>query len=85
MEVSFAPAFSRQLQKLETALQQETIETIDLLRNKENYRALEVHKLNGRMAERYSASVNYKYRIVFKYLSNTEVVLLAVGDHDVYK
>ena len=30
-------------------------------------------------------SVNYKYRIVFSYISKDTVSLLSVGDHDVYK
>lgn len=85
MEVSFTPAFSRQLQKLEALLQQEAVKAIDLLRNRENYRTLDVHKLKGRLTGRYGASINFKYRIVFQYLSKTEVVLLAIGDHEIYR
>lgn len=85
MDISFTPAFSRQLQKLEISLRQEAIKTIDLLRRKENYHTLDVHKLKGRLTGRYGASVNFKYRIIFQYLSKTEVVLLAIGDHEVYK
>ena len=41
--------------------------------------------MKGRFAGRYGASVNFKYRIIFQYLSPKEVVLLAIGDHEIYR
>jgi len=84
MDVSYAPTFVRQFKGLEKNLQEEVIEKIELFCNRKNHRSLKVHKLTGRLAGRFSFSVNYKFRIVFLYLSSRSVVLLAVGDHDVY-
>jgi plasmid maintenance system killer protein len=85
MEVYFKASFIRQYASLEPALQEEVKEKIALFADRRNHRQLRVHKLEGSLAGRYSFSVNYRYRIVFAYLSKTEAVLLAVGDHDVYK
>ena len=87
VKVSFKPSFLRELKKLEPALQDEAREKIELFKNPAKHAALRVHKLKGRMTGRMSFSVNYRYRIVFKYTdtSKREGVLLAIGDHDVYR
>lgn len=84
LTVSFKPSFIRKMSGLDTSLQEEAIEKIELLKDPGNHRVLRVHKLHGPLASRYSFSVNYKTRIVFEYVSKTEVALLSVGDHDVY-
>ncbi|MCK5027657.1 MAG: type II toxin-antitoxin system mRNA interferase toxin, RelE/StbE family [Candidatus Pacebacteria bacterium] len=85
MEVCFKPTFVRQFKILEDDLQEEVLEKIELLKSKNNHRQLKVHKLSGRLKDRYSFSVNYKIRIVFKYETKSKAVLLAIGSHDVYK
>ena len=85
MDIRFKPTFIRQFNRLETALQDEVVEKIELFKNTKNNKQLKVHKLKGRLKGRYSFCVNYQTRIVFVYKSKQEVVLLAVGDHDVYK
>ncbi len=84
MKVYFKPTFVRKLNLLESALQDEVLEKIELFKSEKNRKQLKVHKLNGVLSGRYSFSVNYKTRIVFSYLSKNEAVLLVVGDHDVY-
>ena len=75
-----------QFNSLEKDLQNEVYEKIELFKNKGNHAQLKVHKLKGELKNKYSFSVNYKIRIVFEYiLSKTEVALLSIGDHDVYK
>ncbi len=84
MKIFFKPTFVRQFKQLELGLQQEAVEKIELFKDKKNYKQLKIHQLHGRLAGRYSFSVNYKTRIVFSYLSKNETVLLAIGDHAVY-
>jgi len=83
--LEYAPSFLRQLGKLPPALQQETLEKVRLFKDKKNHRQLEVHKLKGKLKEKWSFSVNYSYRVVFKWLPNKSAGLLTVGDHDIYK
>lgn len=84
MKICFKPTFIRQFKRLDLRLQQEATEKIELFKDKKNYKQLKVHQLRGRLAGRYSFSVNYKTRIVFSYLSKNETVLLAIDDHAVY-
>ena len=84
--VSYKPSFLREFKKLERALQHEAKEKIELFKNPANHKKLRVHYLKGPLAPRMSFSVNYRYRIVFEWEEEgRSAVLLAIGDHEVYR
>lgn len=85
IEIEYAPAFLNQLKKLPADLQREASDKIALFKHRSNHRQLKLHKLKGKLAGRWSFSVNYSYRIVFKWLHDDTAGLLAIGDHDIYK
>lgn len=85
LKIGYKQSFVRQFNKLEPALQDEVVEKIEEFRDKKNHKNLRVHKLHGALKDRYSFSVNYDHRIAFRYLDNNTVVLLDIGDHDLYK
>lgn len=85
MIVSFSPSFLKKCGKLPAELQTEVKEKISLFQQDPGHSFLKTHKLRGELRGKWSFSVNYSYRIVFQYLSKKEVVLLCVGNHDVYK
>ncbi|MBL7045783.1 MAG: type II toxin-antitoxin system RelE/ParE family toxin [Parcubacteria group bacterium] len=87
MQVHYKPSFLRALKKLPKALKEEAIEKIELFKDPKNHQQLKAHKLKGVFKKHYGFSVNYQYRILFLYLDKNkeEAVLLAIGDHDVYK
>ena len=85
IDLIFLPIFVKLFNKLESDLQCEVLEKIELFKNPKNHVQLKVHKLHGSMKDRYSFSVNYKYRIIFKYTSKKEIALLAIGDHEIYR
>lgn len=85
MDIVYTPQFVRMLRKLERTLQEEAVEKIELFEKDRAHTQLKVHKLKGKLKNRYSFSVNYQTRIVYTPLSKTEVAFLAIGDHDVYK
>lgn len=83
MKITYSPRFLRRFKKLETNLQAEAKEKIKLFEQDPSHPFLKTHKLSGRL-EQYSFSVNYKYRIIFAYISKEEVYLLTIGNHAVY-
>jgi mRNA-degrading endonuclease YafQ of YafQ-DinJ toxin-antitoxin module len=83
--ISITPNFQRQFSKQEEDLKEEILEKLELLKDKLNHQTLKVHKLKGKLSGRYSFSVNYRIRIIFNFLDKDEIILLAVGDHDVYR
>lgn len=85
MRVLYAPTFLRMLKSLPPDLQEEAIEALDAFTGFGQHARLKIHKLKGRLAGRFAFSINYRYRIVFQYLKPDTAVMLAIGDHDVYK
>jgi len=85
LNLIYTSIFLKEYNSLEASLQEEVSEKIVLFCNKDNHKNLKVHKLHGALKDRYSFSVNYKIRIVFRYLSSNEVALFDLGDHDLYK
>lgn len=85
MKVLFKPNFVRQYKKLSFELQTEVKEKINLFKKDPKHSFLKTHKLKGKLSSYFSFSVNYKYRIVFEYENKETAILLAVGDHDVYR
>ena len=85
MKIAYTPQFVRMFRKLEQALKEEAIEKIELFKADPAHSQLKAHKLKGKLKNRYSFSVNYQTRIIYMPISKSEVALLAIGDHDVYK
>lgn len=83
--ILYKPTFLRSFKKLYPDLQDEVEEVITRLAHRKNHKTLRVHKLTGRLGGCWSCSVNYQYRIIFAYERKDAVVLLDVGDHDVYR
>lgn len=85
-KIIYSKGFLKYLKKLDPQLQKETEYKIELFRNEQNNKNLEIHKLKGRFKGFYSFSVNYKNRVLFSYNNNKTVALLHdVGDHDIYR
>ncbi len=85
IEIVYSPFFVRKFSKIENDLQEDIIQKTDLFKNQKNHKMLKVHKLQGKFYGRFGFSVNYKFRIVFKYISKNEALFLDIGDHDIYK
>lgn len=83
--VGFTPEFFRRLRKLESQLQEIAFKKIELFRDRNNHRRLEVHKLHGKYAGFFGFSIDRKKRIMFEWISNEEARLHTVGDHSIYE
>lgn len=85
IEIEYTSSFIKVYDELDTNLKIEIKEKIELLKNRKNHQVLRVHKLHGRLKNRYSFYVNYKIRIVFEFIDKQTARLHAIGDHDIYK
>ena len=89
IEIIYSPNLLRRLKKIkkkDKMLFEEILEKVDMFTTNQNNQSLKVHKLHGRMRAWHSFSVNYKIRVIFKYTNKkTEVNLLDVDNHDVYR
>jgi plasmid maintenance system killer protein len=84
MRIGYTPTFLRQMRKLPDDVREDALQAIDAFADPNEHVRLKVHKLKGPLAGRHAFSVNYRFRIVFRY-EKEEAILLAIGDHDVYR
>lgn len=53
-----------------------------LFTNEPFHPSLRTHSLSGNLAGYWSISINYEQRLVFKFLSDTKVLLIDLGTHN---
>lgn len=46
---------------------------------------LKTHKLKGELQGYWSYSIDYHYRILFRFLSSSEVIYYDIGTHEIYR
>jgi mRNA-degrading endonuclease YafQ of YafQ-DinJ toxin-antitoxin module len=83
-EIIYTPRFLRLWNKLSPDMHNDVALCIQKLQNNPQDPSLRTHKLSGHLTGSLSASANYSHRIVFEW-EKDDIVLLAVGDHDVYR
>ena len=44
--------------------------------------SLKTHSLSGNLAGYWAISINYEHRLIFKFLSDTKILLIDLGTHD---
>ncbi len=80
--VEYSSRFIRVFRKIDSELQEEVIEKVELLKNPERHKKLKVHKLSGKLKNIWSFSVNYRIRITFSKPKKNVIVLETVGTHE---
>jgi addiction module RelE/StbE family toxin len=84
MEIDYLPKFARQYKKLPVAIRKKAKDKIELFRINPNDPRLRVHKLNGALGDYLSFTVDYNYRIIFKYVESKLARFYDIGDHEIY-
>jgi mRNA-degrading endonuclease YafQ of YafQ-DinJ toxin-antitoxin module len=85
IDIIYPPSFIKKLKKLDSDLRDEALDKIVLFKNKDNHKKLKVHKFSGSFSKYSSFCVNYRFRIVFRYLSSSAALFTDIGDRDVYR
>jgi mRNA-degrading endonuclease RelE of RelBE toxin-antitoxin system len=84
MNIVYASKFKKSLKKLPNFLVEKVVEKIILFENNFSHPSLDAHKLHGRLKNQWSFSIDKKHRVLFEF-DQDNVILLDVGDYDVYK
>ena len=57
--------------------------TLEILENNPYHPSLRLHKLQGKLGEYYSVSINLEYRIVLDFIiTDKEIIPIDIGIHD---
>jgi addiction module RelE/StbE family toxin len=79
------PGFKRSYKKrilINPALKQKFAEAVTLFSINPYDPKLKTHKLSGKLKEYWAFTVDYDTRIVFKFISEHEILLIDIGSHD---
>lgn len=85
MIVYYSSKFEREYRKLSLAVKKNAEEKEETFRKDPFAPRLKTHKLNGKLKDFWSFSINDKYRIIFEFTSKTEVCFHSVGAHSIYE
>ena len=87
-KITYSYSFLKKYKKFKLKnknLAEEIKEKIEEFKYEKNHKKLKVHKLKKPFKNLHAFSVNYKIRIIFEYSDKkTMVILLTLGNHDVY-
>lgn len=85
MKIRLTDTFIKRYKKIPEVIKSKVIEKEGIFLTDPFSPALKTHKLTGKMKDYWSFSVNYQYRIVFRFLSEAEIAFVDIGTHSIYK
>ena len=69
--------------KRNPAIENQYAKVLELLEHNPRHPSLRLHALSGRLSGLHSISINLKYRITMELIiTDQEIILINVGDHD---
>lgn len=85
IRILFSPNFLKRSKKIPVSVKRKAAEKEFLFRSNMFDPSLKTHKLTGKLKGYCSFSVSYEYRIVFRFISDREVLFVDIGTHGIYK
>jgi mRNA-degrading endonuclease YafQ of YafQ-DinJ toxin-antitoxin module len=85
MEIYYSSEFKKRFKKLPSQIKAIAIDKEHFFRTNPFNPSLRTHKLAGRLHGLWSFSLDYKHRIIFRFLPDRTVLFISVGDHSIYR
>lgn len=85
MKIFLAPQFEKNYKKLPPTIQLLLQKKEKEFRKNPRHPSLKTHKLSGKLKDFFSFSINYSYRVVFRFEDKESVIFYDVGTHSIYK
>jgi addiction module RelE/StbE family toxin len=87
MEIYVSSKFQKAYKKLPKQIKEKAKLRENIFRKNPFDPRLKTHSLSGKYKGYWAFSIDYSYRIMFKFLNatKTKVVFINVGKHDIYK
>ena len=85
MDIYYSEKFAKEYKKLPIRIKRLAEKREEIFKVNPFDQRLKTHKLTGRLSNYWSFSIDFKYRIVFQFITGDDVWFLNVGGHEVYK
>lgn len=80
----YTKEFKKSINKFSAVDQQSVMERINLFLSDPHHPSLKTHKLKGQLKNYWAFSLNYHFRIIFRFISDTTVEFINIGTHEIY-
>lgn len=84
MEIFYSPQFGREYRRLSVEVKEKAKKKEKIFRKNPFDARLKTHKLKGRLDEFWAFSIDYRYRIIFKFQDKNTARFYTIGDHSIY-
>lgn len=84
-EIRYTPHFIRKFKKLPKDIQEKYAKKEDILKKDPFHQSLKAHKLYGNLKAYWSISIDYQYRVLFRFDGGKLVIVITIGSHNVYE
>jgi addiction module RelE/StbE family toxin len=84
MRIDYLPSFKKKFRRLHPKIQILAESRRKLFKEYPYHMGLKTHKLQGDLEGKWAFSINQKYRIVFRFIDEQNVLFLDIGTHDIY-
>jgi len=84
-KIHFSPRYFKSFFRLPAPIQKLAIKKDPWFRTNPFDGRLRTHKLKGDLAGTWSYSINREYRVLFRFISDVEVLYYDIGTHEVYR
>ena len=85
MQVFYTTRFKRKFRKLPADIQKTAVKREVVFRKNPFDKILRTHKLTGELAGYWSFSIDYSYRIIFRFEGDDVVFFITAGDYSIYE
>lgn len=85
MEIYYSSEFKKQFKKLPPTLQQLAVAKEPIFKVNPFNPSLRTHKLAGQLYGLWSFSLDYRQRVIFRFLPDRTILFISVGDHSIYR
>ena len=85
MNIEYSPKFRRLYKKLPDQIKSLIEEKEDIFFKDPFDSRLRTHKLTGVLDGYWAFSIDYKHRAIFKFAGKDKILMVAIGDHSIYR
>lgn len=85
MRIFLSPQFEKNYKKIPREIQLLLQKKEKFFRINPYHPSLKTHKLSGKLKKILSFSINYHYRVVFRFVEKDVVIFYDVGTHSIYQ
>ncbi len=85
VDIEYSSGFKRAYGKLDNIIKKKVERRVSIFLQDPFDRRLDTHKLHGKLKNFWAFSIDDKYRIVFSFASDEQVIFLDTDDHDLYR